>query len=265
MSKKSKKANKTVKKTPTKPTQPTRVIPRARTRSAKGLEYDRMLIEESNNEVEDITFMESATTTSGVDAEPDGHEQANDSTATVPTLAPGKDSKEPPTVDTGLALHEHLSSSSSTTTTITTITSLPTTTTTSPSISTTFSTTSVAPVVATIAENSINFPSDIGFATYHTPIVDCRNHGNSRRKSENLRLELEIAAELAGMPIVGINDVGVGERTVEENVVASEVTEGSSEGTLMGEFEAPPEAKATASIDLSCEANQCHGNEDNGF
>ena len=94
MSKKSKKANKTAKKSPMQPMQPTRVLKRERTRSAKGLEYDRMLMEESNNEVEDITFMESATTTSGVDAEPDGHEQANDVTATVQTLAPGKDSKE---------------------------------------------------------------------------------------------------------------------------------------------------------------------------
>ena len=50
-------------------------------------------------------------------------------------------------------------------------------------------------------ENLNHTLKDISATTYHTPIVDRYHAPNSRRKSENLRLELEEAAEAAGMPI----------------------------------------------------------------
>ena len=54
----------------------------------------------------------------------------------------------------------------------------------------------------TVEEKLNHTVMDIGATTYHTPIVDRYHSPRSRRKSENLRRELEEAAEAAGMPIV---------------------------------------------------------------
>ena len=82
----------------------------------------------------------------------------------------------------------------------------------------TTATSTISNIVPTpeIEEHSLNNTLQvIGSATYHTPIVDRYHVASSRRKSENLRLELEVAAELAGSPIVDPDRTGRTEVVVE--------------------------------------------------